>query len=96
MVLHVARALDSSGGSEPPLNSWKRGPLRLGHDLGQHVQPAAMGHAEHDLLEAELAAALDDLLQRRDRDSPPSRPKRLVPLYLTSMNCSKPSASISF
>ncbi|MNT68233.1 hypothetical protein D3C72_2064460 [compost metagenome] len=28
-------------------------------------------------------------------DSPPSRPKRLVPLYLTSMNCSKPSASIS-
>ncbi len=29
-------------------------------------------------------------------DSPPSRPKRLVPLYLTSMNCSKPSASISF
>ncbi len=29
-------------------------------------------------------------------DSPPSRPKRLVPLYLTSMNCSKPSASTSF
>ncbi len=29
-------------------------------------------------------------------DSAPSRPKRLVPLYLTSMNCSKPSASTSF
>ena len=26
-----------------------------------------MGHAEHDLLHAELAAALDDLLQRRDQ-----------------------------
>src|SRR5688500_6447451 len=25
-----------------------------------------MGHAEHDLLQAERAAALDDLLQRRD------------------------------
>ncbi len=28
-------------------------------------------------------------------DSAPSRPKRLVPVYLTSMNFSKPSASIS-
>ena len=27
--------------------------------------------------------------------SPPSRPKRLVPVYLTSRNFSKPSASIS-
>ncbi len=28
-------------------------------------------------------------------DSEPSRPKRLVPVYLTSMNFSKPSASTS-
>ncbi len=26
-----------------------------------------MRHAQHDLLEAELAAALDDLLERRDQ-----------------------------
>ena len=26
-----------------------------------------MGHAEHDLLHAQRAAALDDLLQRRDQ-----------------------------
>jgi hypothetical protein len=29
------------------------------------------------------------------RLSPPSRPKRLVPVYLTSRNFSKPSASMS-
>jgi hypothetical protein len=35
--------------------------------LVEHVEAAAMRHAEHDLLEAERAAALDDLLQRRDQ-----------------------------
>ena len=40
--------------------------MRLGHDLRQHVEPAAMRHADHDLAHAERAAALDDLLQRRD------------------------------
>ena len=34
--------------------------------LRQHVEAAAVGHAEDDLAHAELAAALDDLLQRRD------------------------------
>ena len=34
--------------------------------LGEHVEAAAMRHAEDDLLHAELAAALDDLLERRD------------------------------
>ena len=41
--------------------------VRLAHHLGQHVEAAAVGHAEHDLLHAERAAALDDLLERRDR-----------------------------
>ncbi len=39
---------------------------RLVHEVGQHVEPAAMGHADDHFLHAELAAALDDLLQRRD------------------------------
>jgi hypothetical protein len=39
----------------------------LAHDLGEDVQPAAVGHAEDDLADAELAAALDDLLERRDQ-----------------------------
>ena len=57
----------SSGFAEPPLNSWKSARYGFHQHVGQHVQPAAMRHAEHDLLHAELAAALDDLLQRRDR-----------------------------
>src|SRR5580698_612766 len=42
------------------------GAMRLGHHLRQHVEPAAMRHADDDLAHAERAAALDDLLQRRD------------------------------
>src|SRR6187399_4076 len=41
--------------------------MRLAHHLGQHVEAAAMRHADDDLLHAEIAAALDDLLQRRDQ-----------------------------
>src|SRR5262249_53395955 len=44
----------------------KDGAVRLGHDLRQHIEAAAMRHADHDLAHAERAAALDDLLQRRD------------------------------
>ena len=39
--------------------------MGLVHHLRQHVEPAAMGHAELDVLDPERAAALDDLLERR-------------------------------
>ena len=67
MVLHVARAFDVVGRVGAALELVEDGAMRLGHHLGQHVEPAAMGHAEHDLLHAERAAALDDLLERRDQ-----------------------------
>ena len=54
-----------------------------------------MGHADHDFLDAELAAALQDLLEAGISDSPPSRPKRLVPTNLTSRKRSRPSASMT-
>src|SRR5260370_8799690 len=41
-------------------------PMRLRQDVGKHVEPAAMGHAERDVLHAKRAAALDDLLERRN------------------------------
>src|SRR5215470_6972451 len=44
----------------------KDGAVRLGHDLRQHVEAAAMRHADDDVARAERAATLDDLLQRRD------------------------------
>ena len=40
--------------------------IGLGQQIGEHVQPPAMGHAEHDLLHAQLPAAFDDLFQRGD------------------------------
>ncbi len=67
MVLDVARALDVVGRGRAALELVEDDVVRLAHDLGEHVQPAAMRHAEHDLLHAELAAALDDLLERRDQ-----------------------------
>src|SRR3954454_23944954 len=45
----------------------KQRAVRLAHHLGQHVEAAAMRHADHDFLYAEIAAALDDLLERRDQ-----------------------------
>src|SRR5215213_2752439 len=53
--------------------------MRLTHHLRQHVQPPAMRHAEHDLFYAEIAAALDDLLERRDQRLSPVETKALGP-----------------
>ena len=38
----------------------------LGHHIGQHIQAAAVGHAKDDFLDAQLPAALDDLLKGRN------------------------------
>ena len=65
VIFYVAGAFDFVGSPRPALELVKDRPVRLAHDLGQHVEPAAVCHAEHDLLDAERAAALDDLLQRR-------------------------------
>src|SRR5262249_57753574 len=40
------------------------GAMRLAHHLRQHVESAAVRHADDDVFHAERAAALDDLLQR--------------------------------
>ena len=41
--------------------------VRLAHDGGQHVEAAAVGHADDDFFNAKSTAALDDLLQCRNR-----------------------------
>ena len=67
MVFDVARALHVLGIGGIALEFGEQRGERLAHHVGQHVEPAAMRHADHQLLHAELAAALDDLLQRRDQ-----------------------------
>src|SRR5947209_4199577 len=67
VILHVARALDIVGSGRAALELVEDRAMRLAHHLGEDVEPPAMRHAEHDLLHAEIAAALDDLLERRDQ-----------------------------
>ena len=67
MIFDVAGALDRVGIGGAALEFMEQRAMRLAHHLGQHVEAAAMRHADHDLLHPEIAAALDDLLQRRDQ-----------------------------
>src|SRR5205809_1934048 len=67
MVFDVAGAFDRVRVDGAALEFVKQCAMRLAHHLGQHVEAAAMRHAEHDLLHAEIATALDDLLQRGDQ-----------------------------
>ncbi len=67
MILHVARTFHVVRRIGTALELVEHGAVRLAHDVGQHVQAAAVGHAENDLFEPFLAAALDDLLERRDQ-----------------------------
>ncbi len=39
----------------------------LAHDVGKHVQPAAVGHADHDLVDALVAGLLDRQVQQRNQ-----------------------------
>jgi hypothetical protein len=66
VVFHVARAFNIVGLERSALELVEDRAVRLAHHVGQHVQPAAVGHADDDFADAELAAALDDLLERRN------------------------------
>src|ERR1700733_15965718 len=66
MILHVAGALDVVGCRLAGLEPVKDGALRLFHNLSQHIEPAAMRHADDDLAHPKRTTALDDLLHRRD------------------------------
>ena len=66
MVFDVARALDVLRVGGIALEFREDRLVGLAHHVGEHVEPAAVGHADDDFLDAELAAALDDLFERRD------------------------------
>ena len=67
MIFDVAGAFDRVRIGRAALEFMEQRAMRLAHHLGQHVEAAAMRHADHDFLHAEIAAALDDLLQRRNQ-----------------------------
>ncbi len=66
VVLDVARAQHVVGHGGALELGEDRG-VRLAHDVGEHVEPAAMRHADHDLVDPELGRAPDDRLERRHR-----------------------------
>ncbi len=55
--VRVHRALEAG---EDPLG-------RVAHDVGQDVQPPAVGEADRDFLDAPLASPLEELVEERDR-----------------------------
>jgi hypothetical protein len=72
-----------------------RSPRALAHDVGQHVQPAAVGHAHDDLANALLAGLFDARSSSGIRLSAPSSEKLLAPMNFFWMNSSKITASVS-
>src|SRR6266849_8944251 len=67
MIFDVAGTFDRVGIGGAALEFVEQRAMRLAHHLRQHVEAAAMRHADHDFLDAEIAAALDDLFERRDQ-----------------------------
>src|SRR3546814_20388744 len=66
MVLHVAGAADVLRVRGAALEFREDRRAGLAEEVGQHVEAAAVRHADDHLLEAEVAAALEDLLPRRN------------------------------
>ena len=66
MVFHVARAAHFLGLRGTALELGEQCRVALVQDVHEGVQAAAMGHADHYVADAELAAALQDLLDAGD------------------------------
>ena len=66
MILDVPRAADVLRMGRAAAELVEDRLVGLAHEVGQHVEPAAVRHAEHHLLQAQLAATLQDLLQPGD------------------------------
>ncbi len=77
MVFHVARSLDVLGMGRAAAELVEDGAIGLAHDADEHVEPAAMRHANDDIAHAELTAALDDLLQSGDERLAAVQPEAL-------------------
>src|ERR1700730_3871158 len=66
MIFDVAGPLDVVGSEGAALEFIENRLVRLPHDLGKDIEAAAVRHAEDDVLDPQSAAALDNLLQRRN------------------------------
>ena len=67
----------------------------LADDVGQHVQPAAMGHGHHDFDNAVAGGRFECQIQEWDQRFGAFERKRLAPKYFLRTNSSKITASVS-
>ncbi len=66
MVLHIARTVCGLR-VDVALELGEDLPVGLADDVGQHVQAAAVGHPEGDLVHSRLGGPLEYLVEQRDR-----------------------------
>ena len=66
VVLHVSRPGDVFRIGRVAEKFRDNGAERLVEEIGEHVQPATMRHADDNFFQPKLAAALEDLFKRRD------------------------------
>ena len=78
VVLDVARALDRLG-VEIPLELLEDLAVRLADDVGQHVEPAPVGHAHHDLGHARTGGGVEQRVEQDDGRLGPLEPEALLP-----------------
>jgi hypothetical protein len=91
VVLHV------TGGQVFGRGVVELGEQVLGHlaqRVDQHVQAAAVGHADHDFLHALGAGRWISSSMAAMKLSPPSSEKRFWPTYLVCRKRSRPSAAV--
>ena len=67
VVFHIARPVHVLGLEAAALKLVEDRAVGLGHHVGQHRQTTPVRHPDDDFLDTEVAAALDDLLHRRDQ-----------------------------
>ena len=84
MVFDVARALDVVGVAAAAGELVEDHAQRLGHDVGEHVQPPAVRHADHEFVDARRAAVFDDALERGDHALAAVEPEALGPDILAA------------
>ncbi len=65
MVFDVAGAVDVLGIGRIALELGEDRGKRFADEIGEHVEPAAMRHADHEFTNTELAAAVQDRFERR-------------------------------
>src|SRR4051812_30156044 len=77
VILHISVAGDRVG-QVMSVELGKDLLVRFAKNIGEHIEPAAMGHAEDDLLGAGGSGGIDDRVEQRDERLGPFQRKPLL------------------